>query len=200
MKSVLRLLALFSLFACAQASDLSITVGSFVPSAAALKEAQVGTAGATITKGQLLYLDSGTNTFKLADANGTAATAKVVAIAASDAVSGQGLLYLTKDADLTLGATLSMSAPIYCLSATAGGIAPTADITTGWYPCAVLVAKSTTKCIFDPSALRQTSAVTVDVWTPEGGIRLVVVRCPPLRLHLRQRHPAFSVSDLALAA
>ena len=67
---------------------------------------------------------------------------------------------LLEDDDLTLGATLSMTAPIYVPSATAGGIAPSADIATGWFPSAVIIAKSTTKCIFKPTVIRGTAAAS----------------------------------------
>ena len=147
---------LVSLSYAAFGENLSITTTSFVPGARAKKE--IGTAGATITIGQLLYYDSTAGTWKLADSNASATTAAVVAISASAAASGQPVIIITEDDDLTLGATLSMTAPIYVLSGTAGGIAPTADIATGWFPSAVLVAKSTTKCIFKAAALRGTAA------------------------------------------
>jgi len=141
------------------ATDLSITTTSFLPSAKA-KRAQGAIAGATMTIGQLLYLDDATQTWKLADANASAATSVVLAIAGSAAVSGQPCVVITYDPELTLGATLSMSAPVYVLSATAGGIAPVADLTTGMYPVPVIVATSTTKCLFNPTAMRG-SAVAV---------------------------------------
>lgn len=155
MKNLLRLVAALALFSSLFAADLSITTTSFVPGARADK--RVGTAGASITIGQLLYFDSTAGTYKLADANASATTSAVVAIAGSAAASGQPVIVILEDDDLTLGATLSMSAPVYSVSGTAGGIAPSADITTGWYPSAVIVAKSTTKCIFRPLALRGTA-------------------------------------------
>jgi hypothetical protein len=156
MKSFLRLLASLALFSSLFAADLSITTTSFVPGARAVKS--IGTAGASITIGQLLYFDSAAGTYKLADANASATTAAVVGIAASAAAVGQPVIVITEDDDLTPGGTLSMSAPVYAVSGTAGGIAPTADITTGWFPSAIIVAKSTTKCIFRPLALRGTAA------------------------------------------
>ena len=142
----------------AAAADLSITATSFVPGARAVKT--IGTAGAAITIGQLLYYDSSAGTYKLADANASATTAAVVGIAASAAASGQPVIVITEDDDLTLGATLSMTAPVYVMSATAGGVAPSADIVAGWYPAPILVAKSTTKCIFKPVGLRGTAAAS----------------------------------------
>jgi len=155
MKNILALLLVF-VASLASAADLSITQASFIPGANAKK--QIGTAGAAITIGQLLYYDSTAGTWKLADANASATTAAVVAIAASAAASGQPVIVITEDDDLTLGATLSMTAPVYVLSGTAGGIAPTADIVAGWYPSPVLVSKSTTKCVFKAAALRGTAA------------------------------------------
>jgi hypothetical protein len=155
-KFILSLLLVAVASITAVATDLSITAGSFVPGANAKKN--IGIAGATIAIGNPIYFDSSAAKWKLADANASATTAAVAAIAASAAVDGQPVIYITEDDDLTLGATLSMSAPIYVLSATAGGIAPSADLTTGWYPCPVLVAKSTTKCIFRATALRGTAA------------------------------------------
>ncbi|WP_395739299.1 hypothetical protein [Prosthecobacter sp.] len=149
MKFLRTLLALTLAFACipaARATDLTITAASVVPGARA--KIDHGTAGASITQGQLLYYDSSAGTYKLADANASATTANVVGYAANAASAGQPLSIVTEDDDMTVGATLSMSAPVYVLSATAGGIAPSADLTTGWYPMVVLIAKSTTKASF----------------------------------------------------
>ena len=162
MKHLLRifLVALIGLGSVVSAADLSITTTSFVPGARAKKD--IGTAGASITIGQMLYFDSTAGTWKLADADASATTAAVaagavLAIAGSGASSGQPVIYITEDDDLTLGATLSMSVPVYVLSSTAGGIAPSADISAGEYPCVLLVAKSTTKCVFRPQGLRGTA-------------------------------------------
>jgi hypothetical protein len=127
-------------------ADLSVTAASVVPGARA--RTITGTAGATITAGQLLYYDSSAGTYKLADANSSATTAAVVGIAANGAATGQPVNIITEDDDLTVGATLAMTAPVYCASPTAGGIAPVADLTTGDYPSVVLIAKSTTKALF----------------------------------------------------
>lgn len=156
--SLLALTAILSLFFClsAPAADLSITTTSFVHGANA--EKVLGTAGATITIGQLVYLDQTTNTWKLADSDASVTTAAVGGIAASGAVSGQSLIVVTRDDDMTLGATLSMSAPVYVLSSTAGGIAPVGDISVGEYPRVVLIAKSTTKCVFDAKVSRSPAA------------------------------------------
>lgn len=138
------------------AADLTITPTSFLASNTALK--QIGTAGATVTIGQPVYFDVTSSTWKLADANLSATAAVASGLAGSAAASGQQFIVITADDNLTLGATLSMTAPIYCLSGNAGGIAPVADLTTGWYPSVIIIATSTTKCIFRPAAMRGTAA------------------------------------------
>jgi hypothetical protein len=146
MKHLLRILAVFALAISAlHATDLTVTAGSVVPGARA--KTAVGTAAATITAGQLVYLTTA-GTYNLADADASAAAANVVGIAASGASAGQPFVIVLEDDDLTVGATLSMVTPVYVLSGTAGGIAPTADIGAGDYPIVVLIAKSTTKAVF----------------------------------------------------
>lgn len=146
MKHLLRILAVFAIAISAlHAADLTVTAGSVVPGPRA--KTTVGTAAAAITAGQLVYLTSA-GTYNLADADASATTANVVGLAASGASAGQPFVIVLEDDDLTVGATLSMVTPIYVLSGTAGGIAPTADIGAGDYPVIVLIAKSTTKAIF----------------------------------------------------
>ncbi len=82
-----------------------------------------GVAGATITAGQVLYLDSVTNTLKLADANASAATAAAVGIAAHGAYAAQRLSYVAVDSLFTPGGTMTVGQR-YFLSATAGAICP----------------------------------------------------------------------------
>lgn len=99
--------------------------------------------GATISAGQLVYLDSATSKYKLADANDTSATAEVVGLTLTPGVdSGYGII--ATDGDVILvGSTLSVGEQL-CVSATPGGIAPDADITTGYYLSQVGVATTTT--------------------------------------------------------
>lgn len=161
MKSLLRLLALSALLLVAVAShaaDLSITAASFKTGARAKFRAPAF-AGVAITAGQAVYMD-GNGKWQLADANGTN-TEKVEGLAAHSVAANQPLLVVYEDDDLTLGATLSMTAPIYVLSGTAGGIAPVADITTGMHPKYLLTAKSTTKCILSiPRGLALTATAS----------------------------------------
>ena len=149
MKFILRSLAVFALAISAlHATDLSITAASVVPGARAKYIGGNTLAGATITAGQLLYLDSTAQSFKLADADASATTANVVGYAANSASAGQYVGVVTEDDDVTIGATMSTAAGIYVLSATAGGYSPSASLAANMYPVVVLIAKSTTKGIF----------------------------------------------------
>lgn len=99
-----------------------------------------GIAGATITAGQTIYLDSATNTIKLADANASSATADMKGIAMHGAASGQPVRYAA-GGSIDPGFTVGVGT-VYVLSATAGGIAPVADLATGLYPVIVGVGTS----------------------------------------------------------
>lgn len=135
-------------------SDINITAGNVIPGARA--RFQDGILGATLTAGQVVYSDpADSGKLKAADANVAAATG-VVGILANGGSSGQPARVITEDDDLTIGGALSMSAPVYILSATPGGIAPVGDIAAGWYPIVIGIAKSTTKLILKP--LRGTAA------------------------------------------
>lgn len=121
-------------------ADITVTAASVVPVAG------FGfldlTAGASITAGQTVYLDTAnSNVAKLADADASALTATVAGIALHSASSGQPLKVITSG-DLNPGATLT-AGKIYVQSATAGGIAPAADLTTGWRTSIVGVATTT---------------------------------------------------------
>jgi hypothetical protein len=122
-------------------ADLTITAANVVAGSTAT--VVDGTAGASITAGQVVYHDGATDTLKLADCDsGTAAVRSPYGIALHAAASGQPLAVLTAG-PITIGATVAASG-IYCLSATAGGICPAADLTTGNYTAVIGVATSTT--------------------------------------------------------
>jgi hypothetical protein len=84
-------------------------------------------AGAAVTAGQAVYLDSTTSTLKLAQADGTAAEADAVGIALHAAGTGQPLSYAATGSVINIGATTAKTTT-YVVSATAGGIAPQADL------------------------------------------------------------------------
>lgn len=110
-----------------------------------------GTAGATITAGQVVYLDSTTGLYGLADTDSATADARVVAgVALNGAATGQPINILTRG-PFTVGATVVRGLGYY-LSPTAGGIAPVADIVTGAYPTFLGFATSTTVLNLQPVA------------------------------------------------
>lgn len=123
----------------AQATDVSITAANVVAGAASSKTN--GTAGATITAGQVVYLDTATNTWKLADSNSaTAAVRSPDGIALNSASSGQSIGVLTTG-DITIGGTLTAGVAYY-LSDTPGGICPVADVGSGEYSVIIGIAES----------------------------------------------------------
>lgn len=122
-------------------TDLSITATSVVAGSGA--KVRNGTAGAAITAGQVVYYDSTTGTYKLADADSaTAAVRSPAGIALNGASSGQPLAVLESGL-ITPGATM-VAGTSYYLSKVAGGIAPVADIASGGYATFLGIATSTT--------------------------------------------------------
>lgn len=99
-------------------------------------------AGAAITAGQAVYLDSATSTWKLADADASAATADCAGIALCTGVSGQPMVVQT-DGTITIGATMTLG-EVYFVSTTAGAIIPAGDLASPARTTIVGVATSTT--------------------------------------------------------
>lgn len=121
-------------------ADLTITAANVIKGTGA--STKTGVAGATITAGQTVYMDaSDSNKIKLADANASSATAACIGIALHAALAGQPITYQDSGI-IALGSILTAGA-VYVLSATAGGIAPVADLTTGWRSSVLGIAKST---------------------------------------------------------
>lgn len=110
-------------------ADLTITAASVAKGTGATTSD--GISGGTLTAGMSVYLDSATNTIKAADANLSSAASTAVGIALHAALSGQPIKYQT-GGQITIGATVAVGT-IYVVSGTAGGIAPSTDLTTGWY-------------------------------------------------------------------
>ncbi len=111
-------------------TDLSITATQVLPDANGATSS--GLAGATITAGQAVYLDSATTSWKLFDCNDGAANTGTPGIALNGASSGQPIkVQMTGSPTLGAGAAPVLG-KVYVASAAAGGIAPSADITTGW--------------------------------------------------------------------
>lgn len=109
-------------------ADLSITAANVVAGSNA--SVTKGTAGATVTAGQVVYKEASSGKYKLADADsGTEEVRQPDGIALNGAADGQPLSVLT-GGDITIGATVT-AGDAYYLSPTAGGIAPLADVLTG---------------------------------------------------------------------
>lgn len=107
-------------------ANLSITATNVIPASG--YSYQDGIAGATIAAGETVYLDSATDTFKLADSNGTAAASAVRGIALHSVVSGQPIRVVT-GGTVAIGAVMTAGVSYY-QSATAGKLCPYADLTT----------------------------------------------------------------------
>lgn len=109
-------------------ADVTVVAAEVLPDSGTVTTG--GTLGGTVTAGQSVYLDSTTNTWKAADANSTAATAAAKGISMTGGVSGQPCVICT-GGTLDPGFTVDV-AKVYVVSATAGGIAPVADLVQGW--------------------------------------------------------------------
>lgn len=122
-------------------ADISITAANVVAGSGASVE--YGTAGATITAGQLVYRDDTTRKYLLADSNSATVAARTPrGIALNGAANNQPLAILT-NGPITIGGTLTAGVAYY-LSDTAGGLCPVADVGSGEYVSLIGVATSTT--------------------------------------------------------
>lgn len=123
-------------------ADLTITAANVVPGTGA--RIVQGTAGATITAGQVVYKDaSDSDKYKLADCDSaTAAVRGAVGIALNGASAGQPVSVIV-GGQVTIGATIAAGVAYY-LSATPGGICPVADLGSGDYPLILGMGVSTT--------------------------------------------------------
>ena len=118
-------------------ADITVTAANVVSGSDAIKKQ--GVAGASITAGQPLYIDTANNNvLKLADANASLLTSTVDGIALHAAATGQPITYQSGGL-ITIGATVAVGT-VYVVSATAGGIAPSADLATGMYTAILGVA------------------------------------------------------------
>jgi hypothetical protein len=106
-------------------------------------------AGATITQGQAVYVDSTTNTVMLADADVLASSA-ATGVALNAASIGQPITY-QRYGNITIGATVAVGVAYY-VSTTAGSICLESDLATGDFPHFLGFATSTTVIALDPKA------------------------------------------------
>jgi hypothetical protein len=109
-------------------TDIAITAANVVKGSNATIEQ--GTAGATITAGQVVYKAAATGKYGLADCDSATAEVKVPrGIALNGASDGQPLAII-RSGSVTIGGTLTPGTAYY-LSPVAGGIAPLADVASG---------------------------------------------------------------------
>lgn len=119
-------------------ADLSITAANVVKYSNATT--RTGTAGAAITAGDVLYLDT---TMKLAQAD-TATKAAAVGIALNDAASGQPVVYLVSGG-INPGATVAIGTVYVVSDNAAGAIAPVADLASEDYVTILGVGTTTSR-------------------------------------------------------
>lgn len=135
-------------------ADITITATGVLKSSAASVQTDEGIAGGTITAGMPIYKDTtASNVLKAADASALASSL-VCGIALNGGATGQTIEYVTRDPALVIGATVAVGA-VYVLSATAGGIAPEADIQSGEFVTLLGVANSTTTINFSTGSNMQ---------------------------------------------
>lgn len=122
-------------------ADITVTPASVLKGTNATTE--TGIAGEAIDAGEVVYKKAADGKFWLSDANdATVAVNAAYGIALNSAAANQPVVVQTRGS-ITIGATIT-AGTIYVLSATAGGIAPAADLTTGWSRTILGVASSTT--------------------------------------------------------
>jgi hypothetical protein len=119
-------------------ADLSVTAANVVPQAGA--SIVYGTAGETIAAGKVVYLAS-TGLWMLADNNAAAALRTPGGIALTSSSLNQPIVVCDRG-PVAFGAIFTAGLAYY-LSATAGGICPVADVTTGMTVSALGIATTT---------------------------------------------------------
>lgn len=103
-------------------ADLTQTASAVLRSSKGLVAS--GIAGATIVAGNTLYVDTATSTLKLADSNGTTPANSLTGMALNGGGSGQPISYVTSDASLNIGVSVTSGAVVY-LSDTPGAVTAT---------------------------------------------------------------------------
>ncbi len=121
---------------------ISITAANVLHSSSAT--IFTGTAGATITQGQPIYLDTVTNTYKLANALTNSPVAGVAMVGAS---TNQDMVICSRDPNFAGGFT-SSTGNVILVGNVAGQLNPYEDKATGWYVTSIGVMISTTRMNF----------------------------------------------------
>jgi len=122
-------------------TDVSLTAASVVAGNTATIVR--GIAAASITAGQILYLDPTTGKYGLADTDSATAAVRTVAGVALHAAAANQPIALVTAGPVTIGATIAAGV-FYYASGTAGGICPIGDVAPGDYPSVVGYGLSTT--------------------------------------------------------
>lgn len=126
-------------------ADLVLTPASVIAASDATTES--GVAGATITAGQVVALNTTTGKYVLADADGASGIDRPRGIALNGASDGQPLK-IAKAGNVTLGAVLTAGVS-YFLSPTPGGIGVRGDVLTADIVSSLGIATSTTVLALD---------------------------------------------------
>ena len=132
-------------------ADLSITAASVLASANCAPDKQYNF-GATVTAGQVVYLDTSTNTWKLTDSDASSAgnnANSIIGIALVGGSNNQPAVVAKRDIYFTPGATLTNGIAYY-VSKNAGAICPVADVGSGNYATFLGIARSTSILNLEP--------------------------------------------------
>jgi len=129
-------------------ADITITPANVIPGSGSSQ--QTGTAGEAITAGMAVYLNSSTQKWMKALASDTAAksgSGVTYGIALNGASANQPITVDTADPNgISIGGT-TVPGTIYCVSATAGGICPWADLVSTNYVTVIGVGASGNKIV-----------------------------------------------------
>lgn len=109
-------------------ADITVTPANVAPTTTTVP--YQGTSGEAITAGQDCYLDPTTNTVKKAVNTAATAAANIKGVALNSTPGSGQPITLAVGGHYNPGATV-VPGTVYCLSATAGGICPVADLASG---------------------------------------------------------------------
>ena len=127
-------------------ADLTINAANVLKGAGS--KSRTGIAAVAVTAGQVVYEDA-SGEFALADCDSATAAARSPAGLALHAAAANQPLTILTGGPITIGAAVTAGVGYY-LSATAGGICPVADLSSGDYPVFLGFATSASVLNFDP--------------------------------------------------
>lgn len=144
----------------AHASAITITPANFAPSANAVYLAGKNFAGATLTAGQAVYVDTSVSIasgqIKLASVTGTGLSTQVIGFAANGAAAGQPVKVVIRDPSLKLGGAVTIG--LVVVLGVNGAVNPSADIVSTWYAAVLGIGIDTTHINFGGTRLPTTGA------------------------------------------